>query len=161
MNKKAQLSVGMLLLVFIGIVVCLVLINPIASNIGSASQTVFVKNVTITPGAGAGSIVELTGQEIIGTPQVNNASGAAISINPGNYTITECVRTSDGVKGICYTRLIADASITKVNVSYTYGPIGYVDDTGSQAIIGLILIFAVLAIAIWVLVPVIKEKVGW
>ena len=161
-NRKGEITTGVMIITFLAVIVGLILLSASTPFIGQATGTgiTFVKNVSITPATGVGSIVILTGGSLSGTPQVNNHSGAALPINIANYSIGTCVRSTDGLKGICYTRLKADAAITTVNVSYTYYPDGYAEDGATRSIISLITIFACLAVAIFVLVPIIKDKFG-
>lgn len=162
MNTKAQIGVGVLISVFIAIVVGAIMLNPIASNVeqGTRANTgvMAVNNQTIT--GVLNTNLELTGQELVAVSYVTNHTTGAI-IPAANYTVKECVRTSDGMKGICYKPTsAADAEGTgcgKVNISYTYYPNGYMDDAASRTIFPLVILFVCLALALFVLVPIINK----
>ncbi len=80
----------------------------------------------------AGASIDLIGQELLSVPTVINRTGAEV-ITTGNYTIAEGVSTSTGVKTIILTTKAGSVYASKdVNISYTYGPDGYVDDTGNN-----------------------------
>lgn len=150
-------TIGILISGFIAAIIGLILLQSIAvyveqgtrANSGVATQT----NRTITiSGLSSGGIVELPGQELVSTLVVTNGS-TVTAVPTTNYTIAECVRTSDGLKGICYTKTTAGNAFPTVNVSYTYYPDGYIDDAGGRSIAGLIVILAALAIGavgLWV-----------
>ena len=159
-NKKGQISTGVLLVIFVGVIVALALIPAIATQVESTTRAnsgvATLTNSTFTTPAN-GATTALTGQELVSTPIVTNASTATV-ITAGNYTIAECVRPTDGLKGICYTTKTAWAAAQSFNVSYTYYPDGYADDGASRSIMGLILIFAMIGIALFVLYPIMKER---
>jgi len=159
MNKKGQVSIGFLIVAAIAVIIGLVLLSPIASNVDQTTRTVSgttaVENQTITAPA-SGSIVESSGQELVGIPKVYNESGASLVITSPNYTISECVKTSDSLKGICYKALTAEYEGKNINVSYTYYPAGYADDAGSRSIAGIIVLLAAIGIAV-VCIPKVKE----
>lgn len=159
-NKKGQISAGVILVIFVGVVCALALIPAIATQVEQTTRansgTVTVTNSTITTPAN-GAVISLTGQELVGTPIVTNSSEGTV-IAAGNYTIAECIRASDGLKGICYTTKSTYGAARSYNISYAYYPDGYADDGASRSIMGLILIFAMIAIAIFVLYPIMKER---
>ena len=161
MNKKGEVSVGLIILTFLAVIVGLVLLTSWSPFIGITSDTVSLVNSSVTVPA-VGACVDLTGQELLSTPQVNNASSGKVISNSGNinFTISERVSSVDGLKRIAYCHPVTAVINTSqvVNVSYYYGAEGYVEDGGSRSIIGLIGIFAALAIAIAALVPTIREK---
>ena len=154
-SKKAELGVGVIVVAAIAIIVGLILFQAAASNVEQATQTVTGVS-TLSQGQYTGVLntpVELVGQELISVIAVTNrSSGAAIAA--ANYTIYECVRNSDNLKGICYKALGAGlpSASAPVNISYTYYPNGYIDDAGSRSIAGIIILLAAIAIAL-VLIP--------
>ena len=94
-----------------------------------------------------GSTTELLGQNVVGTDYiVTNASDGAY-ITSGNYTITQGLG-SDGQIATLLTAVDAGNFQSKsVNVSYSYEPDGYVNESAGRAIAGLIIVFSALAIA--------------
>lgn len=156
MNNKAEVNgVGLLLIVAVGIIVGLVLFQAVASYVEQGTRTntgtVAAVNTTVTGGA-IGKITELTGQELVGTPFVINGTEGTESIVPAaNYSVYECVKTSNNLKGICYKSLSAGTIPANgtVRVSYTYYPDGYIDDSGGRSIAAIIILLAAVSIAMY------------
>ena len=146
MNKKRQ-SVGLFIGVAMAIIVGLILFQAVASNVEKGTQAVTgVSTATNVSYTGiAGTPVELVGQELVSTGLVVNSTGGEV-IPASNYTIAECVRDSDNLKGICYTA-VADTVSDDVNISYTYYPNGYIDNAGSRSIAGIIILLTAVGIA--------------
>ena len=153
MNKKAQ-SVGLFIGVAIAIIVGLILFQAVASNVEQGTQT----NTGVTTATNAlytgvyNTPVELEGQELVSVTAVTNRTGGT-AVPSANYTIAECVRASDNLKGICYTALddtdTGNPSASGgVNISYTYYPNGYIDNAGSRAIAGIIILLTAIGIAL-------------
>lgn len=151
----------MFVMVAIAIIVGLVLLQPSASNVAKATQTYF-RNSTFTAPAVNGTI-DLVGQELISTPLVINATSNTV-ISSGNYTIGERVSPTDGLKRI-YFKTLDGATVTGfngkgVNISYTYGDEGYIDDGAGRSIAGLIIILASLALAVVVMFKIYEDGSG-
>ena len=157
MHKKAQMmGIGIFLSVFVGVIVALALYGPSVGFIGAATTTVTTVNHSITAPA-AGVTVDLVGQELESVPVVINNSNFVVPAS--NYTIAETVSSVDGLKRISYTSHVGPYASKVVNITYVYGPEGYIDGAGSRSVAGLIAIFAALAIAVFTLSPVLKEKI--
>jgi len=155
MNKKAQMGLGVFLMVFIAVIVGLALFLTIAQTTGSATATSTATNVTYTAPAN-GARIDLTGQDLLSTPVVHNATTGTV-ILAGNYTIDEIVSTSTGVKTISLQVDSTDQQSLDWNVSYTYGADGYVNSSGARAMVSLIAIFFALAVVVITIGPVVKE----
>ena len=155
MNNKGEINVGMLLSIFAGVIVALALYTSTIGYYGTTSTTYTITNKTFTTTA-AGTYVDLTGQELITVPTLVNATGGVPSAT--NYSIAEGVSTVDGLKRIRMQIIGSEVASQAVNVSYTYGPEGYIADSSSRSVAGLIAIFAALGIGIFVLYPVLREK---
>jgi hypothetical protein len=152
MNKKAQAGVGLLITLAIAVIVGLILFQAVATNVEKGTRAVTgvidVENITLSAGA-LNAIVEVTGQELVTTRSVSNATDGVL-IAATNYSLAECTRTSDGLKGICFKRVGTDTTGI-VNVSYTYYPDGYIDNSGARSIAGIIVLLSAIGIAIVVL----------
>lgn len=158
MNNKAQIGIGVLIIAAVAVIMGLVLFQATADNIEAGTQSNGVTsavNVTYPLGA-TGVITELTGQELVGTPAVWNATSVTV-VPTTNYTIYECVRTSNNLKGICMKSLGGLSAGYNVNVTYDYYYSGYIDDSGSRAIAGIILLLTAIGIA-FILVPYLKVE---
>ena len=153
-NRKAQIGIGVLVLMAVAVIVGLVMFQQVATNVEQGTRSVTgaitIANSTKTFPA-AGSKLILTGQELLpNTIVITNATGGG-TVPSTNYTIAEEVRTTDGLKGIVVTGKAGDFAAASVNVSYQYYPDGYIDDGGARSITGLIVLLAAIAIALVVL----------
>lgn len=153
--KKGQVGMGLVLVAFVAIIVALALYTGALPFIGTATNTQVLVNQTFTSPAASGSTVDLVGQELLDTPIVTNATGALL-IEDANYTIAEAVSAVDGLKRITYTADTAEFNDQELNVSYSYGAEGYIDNSGGRSIATLIAIFAALAVAVIALVPTLR-----
>ena len=162
MDKKGQMSFGIFISIFIGVIIGLLLLQASAVYVeqGTRSST-GVATITAKQYAapGSGTVRVLDGQELVELTSVTNATGDDIAA--ANYTVAECVRPTDGLKGICYTSTGVGEPPANgaVNITYTYYPEGYIDSSGGRSIASLIIIFFALAIAAIALVPSIRSGV--
>ena len=155
MDNKGQ-TMGIILMAFLGVIVGLVLFQASAGQVGRTHIQVVLVNGTYTSGAN-GASVDLIGQELLSTPYVINQS-APVNVG-GNFTIYEGVSPTTGVKTIRMKTINETWASKGINVSYTYGADGYIEDSGTTAIAGLVVIFAALAVAMVVLVPTLRSGV--
>ena len=151
-NKRGQFSLGIIITVAIAIIVGLILFQSIAGNVENGTQSNGATTATNALYTGVlNSPVELTGQELVSVTGVTNRTGGN-TVVPANYTIAECVRTTDNLKGICYKSLgvgLGGATVSgnsTVLVTYTYYPSGYIDDSGGRSITAIIILLAAIAI---------------
>lgn len=159
MNDKGFIGVGTFIALFIGIIVAMILILPSANNVALSTDAQAIANVTFTAPA-AGSSIDLVGQELLDTPIVTNAStagGNGVVVPASNYTIEEAVSSVDGLKRIRYTSNAGWQAGKAVNISYSYGAEGYMDDAGSRAIFDLVVVFGALAVGLIVLSKVLDD----
>jgi len=162
-SKKAELGVGTMIIMFIGIIVALVLLTASAGEVGKSTSTDVLSNGLYTAPA-SGSCIDLKGQELLSAATVTNrTSGTAKTVN---FTIAEGISTVDGLKRIRFCTTGASAgggdawSGLAFNVSYTYGPEGYADDSGARSILGIVILLAAIAVVVFVVYPAVKEKFG-
>lgn len=156
MDRKGEINTAVVLTGFIGILVALILLQGIYPYIGTATNTVTMVNQTFTTPA-AGSTVDLVGQEILSTPIVINRSSGTV-VPSTNYTIGERVSPVDGLKRVYYKSEGGVFNSVGVNISYTYGPEGYIEDASGRSVAGLIAIMAALAVVVFTIGMVLKEK---
>lgn len=154
-SKKAEVNAGVLVAIAVGIIVCLTLYVGMSDSFGKTTKTLTMNNVTFTAPA-IGSCIDLRGQELIDTPVVKNATVGDTVVPATNYTITESVSTVDNLKRIRYCTVGAEG-IGDKNISYTYGPEGYIEDSGARSITSLIAIMAILAVIVFALYPTLKS----
>lgn len=164
MNKKGLENgmIGTLVILAVAIIVCLTLLTGgISSSAASLSTLTSLSNVTYTAPASAGLSINIPYQALKGTITVTNATSGTV-IPATNYTITNYVVSN----GQLVTTLTANAGNSlgwqgkSINISSTsVEPFGYDTNSGSRAISGLIIIFAIIALVIAVMVPVVKNGI--
>jgi hypothetical protein len=150
-QKKGEIGLGVILAVAIAVIMALVLFQNIASNVEQGTQA--VKGTTTSTNYLITGVlntnVELVGQELVSVTIVTNRTGGN-TIPAVNYTVAECVRTSDGMKGICYKALAnagPDRADGPLNITYVYYPAGYIDDSGARSLAGIIILLTAIGIA--------------
>lgn len=157
MNKKAQMKqIGVLIMVFVAVIVGVALMISSAGTVGTSTTTITLTNSTITSPAN-GAATDLTGQDLLSTPVVHNASTGAI-IPTTNYTLSERVSPTTGLKTVYFQTDDASIASQSLNVSYTYGPDGYINDSAGRSIAGLITVFFALAIGVIGLIAINKDQ---
>lgn len=137
---------GLILAAVAIIIGTVVFSGAVAPSVGTMTQTSNAVNVTYTMPA-AGSYVDLAGQEYISGIIVTNATGGA-TVPTTNYTIVEMNSPTTGVKTVRMLSNGGNYSSRSVNVSYVYGAAGYIDDSGSRAVVNMIPIMVALAILV-------------
>ena len=155
-NKRGESEVGVLVIMFIAIVVGIALVLPIFQEQGTMVNTVTLANGTYTAPTKDASI-DLIGQELLSTPVVYN--GTAL-VNSSNYTIAEGISATTGLKTIRYTNLDSAWNSKSVNVSYSYGAAGYIEDAGARGLAGQIGLFSLIALLAGVIYYYAKSN-GW
>jgi len=148
---------------FLGIIVALSLLPAIAENHNTLTTTRTASNVTYTSPALNG-VIDLEGQELIGTALVTNATGGTLITS--NVTVDEGVSATTGLKTVQLTVTgdtfgTDDLTAVSLNVSYTYGPEGYADSQGARGMAGLIVLFAGLGLMGFVVFYSIGKARGW
>lgn len=146
MNKKGA-TLGMLIMIFIGIIVALALFAGTFESVGNMRNIYDATNVTVTTAA-VNASTTLTGRENTTVITVVNASDGTDWSS--NFSVT--TRNTGGALAILLTTS-QDASdagqaSASANVSYSYKPQGYNNDSGARGIIVIILIMSALAIAV-------------
>jgi len=146
MNNKAQMAgVGVFIMLFVGVIVALAIFNGgITSNVGSAVNTIDVPITTQVTFPTNSTELVLNGKSVSSVVVINGSQ----TVGSGNYSITN---NDISASGVLQSTIIAVGASpyqgANVNISYTYEPLGYVSDSGSRAIVSLIIIFSALAIA--------------
>lgn len=152
MNKKAQIAgIGVLITVAIAVIVGAILLQASAPSVANVNTLQTITNQTFTLPAQNATATLGSGQATSNVVVQNRTSGAIVVAS--EYTITNYVLSN----GVLVSRLTlngANYSTNVVNVSYTQEPFGYATDSGSRAVIGLVLVFAALAILVVVVTPV-------
>ena len=162
---KGELNyAGIIVIVAISLLIGLSLFaSNIGNDIGTMTNTFTITNQSVTTAAN-GAYVDLTGQELIGTYAVNNGTPYVTNGAIG-VTIEEMVSPTTGTKRVRMKTNNATWASKPINVTYTYGAEGYVDDAGGRAVAALIAVFFALLIMVVALTPVLRsgllELVGY
>lgn len=158
MNKKAQIELGPILMVFILVIIGLVLLTTTAQLIGDVINTQGIVNESLESenGTTLANIVQLQGKFVTDVVVFNGTND--LIIESGNYTIFQN-QVRDGVEtaGINVSTHAA-FQILDWKISYTFQPTTYISNGGGRVIAGLIIIFFAIAIAIITLFPILKNK---
>jgi len=164
MNNKAQVGIGQFVMIFVGVIVAISLFLASAQIIGLSTTSIALGGVNSNNTLLAADIpavassVDLVGQDLLDTPVVVNASGGQ-TVAAGNYTISEIVSATTGVKTISFqlddpqfssANQTASGSLG-LNITYTYGPDGYINSGAGRSLALLIVILSALAIAVFVM----------
>jgi hypothetical protein len=155
MNKRGELDVGVLIMLFVGVIVAVTLLQSSAQNLNSAVNTVAVANQSIATVVN-GTAQYITNYKSISDVVIINETGGVV-IGAGNYTITNNV-IYNGQEAIKIVPETTAAFKSAWKVSGTAQPLGYIAESGSRGVTNMIIVFAALAIAGAVLVPILKNK---
>lgn len=149
-----------IIMVFIGLIIAATFIIPIADSVIGQTATVDVFNSSVTVPANNGT-VDLTGRTLVGTATVFNGTNGTASpeaLEGKNITI----RTAIGSAGLQTVQLFVNDTGEQyvgsvVNVTYTYEPDGYLQNSGARSLANLIILFAALAMVVFAIVVFIKR----
>ena len=157
MNNKGQMeAVGMIIMAFVGIIVCLsILVPTVSTAVGEMTSTRDVPVTTLITCANA-TTVTLQGKSITNFAPINRSTGDAVTAT--NYTVNNNVILSDGTIGATVTwKQGAYLKTNDCNVSYTYQPLGYIPEAGARGIASIIIIFLAIAVFVIALVPTMRN----
>lgn len=158
MNKKGEeIGIGAIVTIFITAIVGVILLVAVAQENGKSLDTATLSNETITAAA-AGVAYTFTDYKALSDVIITNATGGE-TVPSSNYTIAN----NQVVNGALASTLTMTAdsayAAQSLNVSATAQPLTYVGDSGARAVIGLIVVFFALGIAIVVLTPTLRSGV--
>lgn len=151
---KGNINVQVILLTFVAIIVGVILFQVIAQTAGTSTNTVSV-DVNVTVGAN-GETYTFTDYKALNSVTITNATGGE-TIAEGNYTITNNV-VSNGALTTTLTVDDAEYESSSWNVVATGEPLTYINESGSRAMVNLIVIFFALMLVAVALYPVYESK---
>lgn len=161
MKNKGQIAIGAAILIAITLIVGVILFTASAQNLGGALNTQSLVNGSFASVAN-GSYITLIGVEVLGTVTAHNATaGNGTVIDSGNFTITN----REVVNGVLVSRLqitsprFALGNTTTWNLSYSYEPATYIDDSAGRSVAGIILVLMALALVVVGLSPALREEI--
>jgi predicted Kef-type K+ transport protein len=158
MNSRGQMTVGMIIVLAVTLIVGLVLFQVIAQNVGETTNTVALENQTLADLTN-GTLVYVTNCRALSDVAIFNATGD-VEIPSDEYTVTNNVVYN----GALAVSILPDVDITKgydvgvTTIDATCQPLTYAAESGSRAMLNLIVIFFALAIAAVALYPVYGSK---
>lgn len=155
-SKKGEMTIAIVFTVFITVIVGLAMYSAIVTNVDSATQTIALSNTSVTSGANGVAVV-IPGQAVIGSVSAVNATGGE-AIAAGNFTYAN-YQVVNGELTATMTSEDTKYAATPVKLTYTAEPLGYEPNSGSRAIILLIVVFTALAIAVIALAPTLNSEV--
>lgn len=155
-NKKGEINPTVVIIIAIAAIVGMVLLQATASYTGAATTTASWSNKTVA--VSTATYTDIQGaQNSVGSYTITNATGGE-TIASTNLSIVERVG-DDGQLTLSILKNDARWNSKNVNVTGTYGPDGYINDSGGRSVAGLIILFFAIAIAIAVLVPSIRDSI--
>ena len=168
LNKKGQMNIGVIIMLFIGIIVSIALLVPIADTTGLMTTKQETDNQSISTVTGYVddddvnesinySIYTQSAWKVIECPltsvAIRNGAGTAL-VDDIDYTLDE----DNGRFSLLNTTKTAPATALNLTyIDYTYCADGYNTSASSRSIANLILIFSTLAIFAFVLIGIKNE----
>jgi len=159
MDKKGQIGLGLILVVFMTILVGVILFQAIAQEVGGATSTTTVVETSLGT-ATNGTAIYLTDYRALSDVVIINGTTAGGVVGSGNYTVTNNV--VDPTTGGLAVSILPAASEGYYSQTWylnaTAQPTTYIAESGGRAVAGLIVIFFALAIAVVALYPTLANK---
>ncbi len=146
----------MIFMIFVGLIITAVFMTVIADQVFLQTNTPTVTNLSVTvPAVNTTLTTQLPGRQ--------NTTVIVVTNGTGTFTNNFSVNTSNaaGVLGVFW--FPTDAATTEaivgnpVNLTFTYQPSGYLQDSGARSVAGLVLIMAALAMVVFVVVIIFKS----
>lgn len=157
MFNKAQVTVGVLISVFMMVIVGVSLLLPIASQVESTRNLAFF-NSSVATGA-IDVAVEMPGAGITGTVIAVNATGQLLSEGPDFVVGSRQPPITSGVVTNTFTPLLLRSTNQNIQISYEGEPDGFITSSGGRSIIALVILFAALAIGVIAIIPVARSGI--
>ena len=170
MDNRGQTGIGIFVIAFIAVIVCIALFGSITNTVGEMTNKIAVTNesdalttcVMLNASNGGWDINEsnaacnitvtnapsgwkTTGCPLTSVAVVDSAGGTAYTVDT-DYVVFD----STGIVQMLDTEDTRNITANTTFTTYTYCADGYNTDSGSRSIASMILIFAALAIALFV-----------
>jgi len=165
MNKRGQVGIGLFIMLFIGIIVAIALLNPIADTANTLTAKQSVSNVSTSTVTGWVSPTDVN--ESINYSIYTQSAWKAIecpisdvAIRNGAHTALTVVTdyTLDATNGrfslVNTTNTIPGTALNLTYVDYSHCADGYNTNSGARGIVNVILIFSAFAILGFVVIGV-------
>ncbi len=146
-NKKGEVTLGFIILALVTVVFGVAILNASADQVGQSTNLQTAVNVSYTLPAAATALTLVGRDNTTALIVVNSTNTTQVLVN---YTTT-----SGFENGITITPG-ANLASQDVNISYTFKPDGYMNNSSDRTVFALVVLFFTLAIAVSVL-PKIEE----
>ncbi len=143
-------------MIFIGVIITITLLAVIADSTFGVTNIITKTNITVTAAA-VNVTLDIPGRELISTIEIYNSSNTTQTLIGQGGSL----QTGVGSDGLLSVQLLLNDSAASfagedLNLSYTANPNGYISDGGGRSVTNLIIVFAALAILIFIIVVLIK-----
>jgi hypothetical protein len=156
MNRKGEIGIGSIMIVFIAILIGIIFTQAIAQEVGSSTNTITVANTSLATVVN-GTAQYLDDYRALSSVVIYNETGGIVGA--GNYTVTNNV--VNPTTGSLSVSILPDATaawISAWKVSGTAQPVTYIAESGGRAMASLIVIMFALAVAVIALTPTIRSE---
>lgn len=155
MNKKGQIDIKVIMLVFIGLIVGVILFQVIAQSVGTSVNTITVANESLGDAVNETTVYLNADYKAISDVVVYNESGTEI-IPSSNYTITNNVVYNGDLRSTFVLSSAVGAGFLdhESTISGDAQPTTYISESGGRAMANLIPIFFALMLVAVALYPV-------
>lgn len=154
MNNKGQITMQVVIGIFITVLTGVILFQTIAQQVGTSTNTISVANESFTLASEGGSVY-LTNYRSISGVVIYNRTGTLVP--SANYTVTNDVVYNGALAVKVTTGSINAYANDSANISGTALPLTYISDSGSRSVAALIVIMFALAVLSVTLYPVLKN----
>lgn len=146
----------MVFMIFIGAIITIVFLGVVADQVSLQTNTQTLTNLSASVPATANTTfaTQIPGRQ-------NTTVIVAIN-GTGTFTNNFTVNLTDGSGNLGIFLFTTDAAVTEVingstvNLTYTFQPFGYLQDSGARSVALLVVLFGALAIVVFVIVVMFK-----
>lgn len=151
-KNNVMVWIGLFVLAMIGVVLMIEV-----SNVTTQNSSLYTNTNQSLAGTANGVNTTLSGKNFQGTPVVVNRSLQGVNfsaLNAGSYTVVQRIR--NGKQVVEFQLLNNSFASQPLNITYTWEPEGYIEDSGGRNVFVLILVVMAFALIAWVLAELYK-----
>ena len=160
MNKKGQVSAGVIITLAMALIIGAVFLVATAQNVGEVTNTYAVENVSLS--MTNATAYYLTGYRALEDVVIYNESsggGDPIIIHEDNYTVANNVVYNGALAVTITPGVNANDYLPTWNVSGTAQPLTYDSNGGGRAIAALIVVLFAVALVVIAVEPTMRSKI--
>ena len=158
MNSKGQVGVGLIIILAITLIVGVIFFQSVAQSIGTVTNTVAMENDTTMTIAVNGTAQYVTTCRALSGVVIFNETGDVPVPSDQYAVVNNVIHPTTGDLSVSITPDAAAAYKTIWTIDATCQPLTYVADSGSRAMVSLILVFFALMLVAVSLSPVMQGK---